>query len=108
MNLRLLSYLLPLIIGALITWAIIPHNENKQALLDQKKIIQEKIDSIELLIHRIREREAYWLIVNKERQDSFKVSLAKATNFRHKYENPTPVIHYSEPQLDSVIRAIIR
>lgn len=105
---KYLGYLAVLLIGALLAWAIIPHNENKQALLDAKKVIERKTDSIELLIQRIQDRETYWMIIHQERVDSFKVALDKVKQYKQKYEKPTPVIHYSEPQLDSVIRAIIR
>lgn len=103
------SYLVVLAIGAIVAWALIPKSTDDKRLLEQtKRAIQRKEDSVQLLIQHIHEREALWIIIDKERRDSFKTALIKAEAKYKKYEKGTPVIHYSEHDLDSVISAITR
>ncbi len=106
---RLLSYLIPLVIGGFIVYSFMPKGtQEKRDLEKQKKLTQEKIDSINYLIQHTKEREAYWVIVTKERKDSLNAALKKAADYKKKYEKPLTVIHYSEPELDSVISILTR
>lgn len=102
-----LSYLIPLIIGALIAWSIIPTNNDKSELKRQQAVNQHKIDSVADIVTHLKEREAYWILTDNVRRDSFNVAMTQLKIFQHTHEKSVPVIHYNAPALDSVIRTII-
>lgn len=107
--LQVVSYIAVLVIGALVAWAVIPKSTDDKRLLEQtKRALQRKEDSVQLLIQQIHEKRALWVIIDKERRDSFKMAMAMAEAKYKKYEKGTPVIRYSEHDLDSVISQITR
>ncbi len=104
--------IIALLIGAALMYAFIPKGtEEKRALIEQKKITRHYIDSLELSRKKILALKITWLIINRQRRDSFNVVLEKSLLYqKNKYEKilHAPVVRYSEPQLDSIIPAIIR
>lgn len=111
MNLKYLSYLIPLVIGALLMYAFTPKGTSEKRELEKlKKNAILKEDSIKNYIRSIQEEKALWLIVAKERKDSLTNALSTATTYQKKYEKArhTPVVRYTEHELDSVIDGLIR
>lgn len=104
---KYLSYLLPLILGALIMWAVLPTNTDKAELIKQKALNQHRMDSVAQIILRLKEREAYWILTDKIRRDSFNIALNRLKTYQHDHQKPVPIVRYSVPELDSVISKII-
>jgi hypothetical protein len=105
-----LSYLIPFIIGALISWAIIPRsNEVKTILQDKKETYLHLIDSIQKAYKELVERDTLQSRASRENFKAWKQASKESTYWKTKYEKAknTPAVHYSGPQLDSAINSLV-
>jgi hypothetical protein len=106
---KILSYLLPLTLGALIAWALIPHGDGTKLLEAQKKHHLHEIDSLQRIQSDLAER--YSLASRVHAQDS--IALVRAHEETNKWHQQyviiknTPLVHYTESELDSVVSAIV-
>jgi len=109
--LQLLSYLVPLIIGALIAWAVIPKdNENKKLLEQEKKrtfIQKDSIDRLQILLAR---RDTLWTRTHAQDRDSLLMARKQSNYWRNENKKirSAPVPLYNEHQLDSAVDALIQ
>lgn len=108
--LQLLSYLVPLIIGALIAWAIIPKDNGEKKLLhEEKKHLLYQRDSILRVQNVLIGRDSLWTRIHAQDRDSLLIARKQSNVWRNEYKKirSAPVILYSEQQLDSATDALI-
>lgn len=103
-----LAFLL-IVAAGWIVWDYLDDAKEVRNLEKEKKRVLLLIDSVEAYRRQIAEQRALWIIIDKERRDSFKIALNVANSYQKKYEKlrKAPIVRYNEPQLDSVIGGII-
>lgn len=110
MKIKLLSYIIPLFLGALIAWAIIPRgNDRKDDLQMQRKYYLNQIDSIHTIQKVLVGRDSFWTRTHAQDRDSLMMARTQTNKWRGKYNDikNTPVVRYTVPQLDSVVSALV-
>jgi 5-bromo-4-chloroindolyl phosphate hydrolysis protein len=109
MNLKILSYVVILCIGGLIAWVIIPKGDDKKILEQYKKELLHQRDSIIRLEKILAGRDSFWTRTHAQDRDSLLIARKQSNYWKNENKkfHGDPPVHYSEPQLDSAISALI-